>query len=939
MSDMRKRLVPVEAAPATNRKRLVPVDATPRPSLAAETATAGAGPTSDPAFSRPPMESFEKGAASVGRGLADVAGFPVDMLSLGMNTAMGVGDMLGLGEMPYIEKPVMGSDWIAEKANQAYEFLGGEVLPDEALSPVERIVQQGVRFGTGAAVPAAGMAQKAKQGADAAKASGFLDMLAKPYQTNNAGRVVAGDAVAGAGSGIGVGTYEEVTPEEQQGPVGALLSAMVGGTGAATLNAVGQGLAGAGASGVRSMVGANNDPMVGPDPTTGYRPSRKEVEQAARIAQGQASDPIRAARTIEEGTAELDQFASRGAQPTAGALSDDVGLAIAENAQRTKDPKPFIERDRAVSTRARDVLDETAPANADARDFTDYADRTMSEQLVNIDRDAAARRAPIESAAAPADPLADYRGKGPDASRALDADFRSKLTSETQNKNDLYSDPTLVGADVSAEPIYKAATDLEKSLGPLSDPNSIPADIVGRIKSMAEVDPETGEVTGFVPMKYGDVQDLRAQVSSAISEARAASGRGESGSGPRVDNLRKLRNVLDNYIEDLAANGDETVAGRAQAAIGNYRDNFAPRFKQGQAGEFTRAVRADPTGARTRPEDTASKFLGRGKGDDTESLLRALDADNNPDAVTNARTYLMDRLSAIEPVDPKTGAIKTASVQKWIRSNAEVIKRVPGMKDEVASFLRKAGANAEASKQAADTLRQIDVEATTAKRAVEQGPLGLVAGKSPENAVKSVFGSGDPERQMQSLIDEVGSDTKARDGLKKAMTEYLVDKNTTTALEKTTDGRRPVSFAKLENFFNANADAISQVYTPEEMNALRAVHKMLKPFGNLRNRGTSGSDTAEKSIMNWRVMEAVLKARYGVLKGGGVLRTMRVAADTLPNNQREVDSIVQRMMFDPDLAVHLLRKEVKDVGTPEWNSKLNRLLAYGAAARENTEDE
>jgi hypothetical protein len=90
--------------------------------------------------------------------------------------------------------------------------------------------------------------------------------------------------------------------------------------------------------------------------------------------------------------------------------------------------------------------------------------------------------------------------------------------------------------------------------------------------------------------------------------------------------------------------------------------------------------------------------------------------------------------------------------------------------------------------------------------------------------------------------------------------------------------------------------------------------------------------------MGWKVLEAGLKARYGVLKGGGLLRTIRIAAETLPNSREGIDGLTKQMFFDPDLAVFLLRREVKP-DSPEWNAKLQRLIGFGAAARESTAPE
>jgi hypothetical protein len=124
------------------------------------------------------------------------------------------------------------------------------------------------------------------------------------------------------------------------------------------------------------------------------------------------------------------------------------------------------------------------------------------------------------------------------------------------------------------------------------------------------------------------------------------------------------------------------------------------------------------------------------------------------------------------------------------------------------------------------------------------------------------------------------------------------------------------------------------------MNALRQAHKLLKPQAYLKQAGTSGSVyEAGKSEQAWRLLEGGLKAKYGVLKGGGVLRTIRIFAATLPNRDEAVQDIIVRLHFDPELAQHLLTRPLADVHTPVWNKRLNRLLALAAGGRESSGEE
>ena len=898
----------------------------------------------DAAPARTNAERVQMGLVSMGKGLADVAGSPVDIANLLSSGFNFVGNKVGEMMAPMVDgtyEPQVtrafpgGSEDIQSVASSIAQGAGYDPITDDEMTWKERILDDIVRFGTGGLVSGAGMSAAARNvprtmGSYAPK---FVENLTRPY-TGNSARVIAGDVAGGIGAGAGVGTYEEVVPEEQQGPIGALLSALAGGGSGVALKSILEGATTGSGRMVKDAITGTDETAIPRDPLTGDVVRRNETVQAARRMQELASNPATAAANLRDATAELDQFASRGEQPTSGLLSDDVGLTILDNTQRAREPRAFIERDRAVNTRAANMLHEAAPAGADGRDFTDFVDNTVQRRLADIDNTLSTEQQALKRAR-PENPVSRYAGGGADASRRIDTRFRDTLGQERAQKNQLYNDPVLTASAVDPRPIYDAAIELERSLGVTGDRASLPNNIIANIRRLEDIDPETGEVVGLKDMTYGDVQDLRAQVSQAMSEATSASGRGASGSGPRVQNLQRLRNVLDGYIEELAG-GEGGPSDKARAALSNYKDNYAPRFKSGQAGALARDIASDQTGVRTRPEDTASRFLGRNKGDDVESLRRAV-----PGAETEAdmRAFVMSKLADTNIFDEKTGSLRPDTLRRFVNDNREVLKRVPGLSQEMNDLLAKARDGQRLTGELANQMRAAKTKADTARREVTSGPMGIASRKSPSNAVAAVFTSGDPERNMAALVAETAQDEGARQGLKAAIIDYLAEADTTTALEKTTDGSRPVSFAKLENTFNKHADTLSAVYSPEEMNALRRLHTLLRPQNNRALRGTVGSNTNESMQQIARLTEGGLKAYFGVLKGGGIMRSIRLFAESLPNNQKNVDRLLQRAMLDPDVAIHLLERPLADVGTPEWNSKLNRLLGYAAAGREISDDE
>jgi hypothetical protein len=95
---------------------------------------------------------------------------------------------------------------------------------------------------------------------------------------------------------------------------------------------------------------------------------------------------------------------------------------------------------------------------------------------------------------------------------------------------------------------------------------------------------------------------------------------------------------------------------------------------------------------------------------------------------------------------------------------------------------------------------------------------------------------------------------------------------------------------------------------------------------------TSANDRLWEQVA--KPVEVALKLRYGVLKGGGLMRTLGLWRQMMPNGDKAAMELIERMWFDPELAQHLLTRNVEQIGSARYNAKLIRLLSYGAGARD-----
>lgn len=889
--------------------------------------SATVGPSAPAPVEQPPSEqgperrsyadSFGIGLQAVGEGLADIVGAPVDLATGALNLIPGVN----------IAEPFMGSESIKGAAGAVGDLLGIEGYSQDDMSPAERLTYGATRFGTQAIVPAAGLTAAAGRQA-ATRGGQMMQSLAKPYEKGVG--AIAGDVGAGLGAGVAdsaIDTYAEDTIADT--PLGRILAATIGGVGGATgANIVTGAAEGVGNMGRNLIRGADpNAPVV--DPTTGKRASRSQMDTAARIAQDIPTDRTKSIDNIRRGANEFADadYGPKGSMPTTGMLADDIGFAFDENAARGKDAVPFAQRDAIRRAAASDNIDQSVPAGANGENLRTAA-RTKAEQYLDdanrgVD-DVADQQAKLRVDIAEENAgFSNARKDRGAASAELADEFKREYTDYRNLKNDWY-DAVPDRAPVDGRRMASAIARVDNAVPEAAKRGTPYQKIRDKVAGLL-VDGDGG----VKDITYGDIKALNAEISGMRAEIVAAGG--------DVSYLDRLRNVIRTTLEET--NPD---------AARFYKDEFAPRFKTGQAGaEVSRIKRANKTGevsATARDEDFGNRFLK--KPTDAKQLDTAIGVNEKPQTLDAARRYLLGDLadSGIMTENPQRRA---AAMQKWMETNSDVVDQFPELRTEFNRELNRIRSQGRQSVDLDNRMREAKVARDRQRRDVNSGPLAKFFGNTPSNAVKEVMNSGDPETMMGKLVDELGGDLDAIDGLKAATRDWIMENAETTAVLPGQDDIRKVSRASLEKLMRKHDKVLARIYSPEEMNALQRARKLLNVEARMEARATAGSQTMDKATAaakqeaerRWRMLEGGLKAKFGVLKGGGILRTLRVFASTLPEGTDGVRQVLHQMYFDPDLAVHLLERPVKEIGTPGWNAKLNRLLALGAGAREMNEDD
>ena len=899
---------------------------------------------------KPTAEEFQRGiqigTQGLGEGLGNILGFPGDIESLGRSA---IDSLAGTN--------LRGSSFFSPSEQIQQEFgnvlrgAGASIIPEVEMSPQERIAKGVSALGTEALTGSAGAIRAAGSGLGRAVAKPVLtpDVI-EAAAAGTAGRTLAGDTAAGAGAGAGLSAFQETNaPEfigEQFGPTGETLANMI-----ATL--AGGTTGNLAARGGMALGQPRPEPFKAIDPATGQDFGDLVKDTAAFISQREASNPVSARSNLIDRASELnaDEVFVPGGRltaqefPTSGALAGDQGFAALEKTARTVNEGPFRDRDAAIANRTRQLLDDIAPEGS-GRAFTDEFEgraaqrRAASEQRVSEaegaeDAFAGERRAG-------GDELAVAGSQGPQAAKAIDEVVSETTAAETTRKNENFRDPDIAGESRGLDFLQEAIATEKKNATPgIASENQIPVQAISEIKKL-QVRDKKGKVTGPGSSTVAGLQDIRGELARIQADARKA------GNVKLADSAGRIKSAI---ADDFAALADEGgPAGiAAQKALDEFAERFGPTFRRGKgdpASEFQRAFAFDKDARTSTPQSkTAGKFLVPGSPERAQSLARVRELSPTPEkAIKNARKFLLADAVTAGVIDANTGAINGVRLGKWRQKWGDdtLNTAAPGFADEIGALVGKAGGQ----EATATSLRaEVKAAADAAKldeTEISKGALGFALGKSPEKAIGSVFSSGDPQKNMAKIVAEIGDNVEAKTGLKQSVREWLLD--TKTNAENGLGDKRPVSLSKLSDLFEKHTGTLSEVFEPAEMNTLRQMHRLLKDDQIVKAaKAIHGSDStprAEGAKKLERALEATLKVKFGVLKGGGLMRAFKIARESLPGN--DFDEVVQRaltqMFLDPELAAHLLARNVNPKA-PGWNTKLQRLLGTGESVRAATEDD
>ncbi|MFG1421727.1 hypothetical protein [Roseixanthobacter liquoris] len=443
-------------------------------------------------------------------------------------------------------------------------------------------------------------------------------------------------------------------------------------------------------------------------------------------------------------------------------------------------------------------------------------------------------------------------------------------------------------------------------------------------------------------------------------DEQAARGAASSGVGPDVSG---------------GAGGFSRSRGTAGQGRGQFPDapgaegvsapGLPPNFDEGAAGRLKKASAATKKNARTYERDPVSGVL-RGPDSETftvpssvvparffrpgprgyEAMQALTKAAPGPETARAIRDYAVStmRRDAENKLD---GTIDPVRFENWRQRHADALRAIP----EVAASLENPA-------RASETLAQLAAARKAEIDAFQKGTVGRLLGLSdPADVTRTIggiFSRQDQVQQMARLARETAGDQQAREGLRKAVADYI----STRFVGNIEGGTSNVDLMRsdaFQQFLRQSAPALKQVLSGEEMAGLHAIAADLKRANRSLTAvkipgqsntvqdalATAKSGTDAQSWLSRLLSPGALAgagAAAGSTVGGGLGAAIgggagahfgRVIEALRKSGLQSVDEIVRDALLNPDRARALLAK-VPD--RPTKTQAINLARVYMRAA-------
>ncbi|TXH16741.1 MAG: hypothetical protein E6R03_04965 [Hyphomicrobiaceae bacterium] len=765
--------------------------------------------------------------------------------------------------------------------------------------------------------PSGFLASKAKaaEQAGAPIANKFMQWMTKPYM-GRAGAQVAQDISSAAGAGLAT----ELARESDLGPVATLFAGLAGGTAS--------NFAHGGIEGVVRDLYANRKVNL----PNGVVAKASTIDNVKNEMEKRVVDKNATIKNIDDTLAMTSEMGLP--DPTLGTASGDIGLNYLENVRRAKDPVLFQVRDQelrsGLSNKLGDLSNPNADVTAPQRAAQQYIDDTLKTQQTGID-DLYQQQSGLEQAKTGLEqqaqdivaPIAARRGAEGRASRVMNEQIGTEgaLGTITKQKNQMFDDAAQ-GAYVDAPSLAKLVDEVNAEAPKLAPDARLPDYIMNGINKF--IAPKgtlegPGSTANKIPAE--EVIKLRMYLDSEIKSLRA------QGKYTPADTLRSFKKKI-----------NQTFELDPQFAEANtfYKQEYAPRFRTPYGEKFRDLVHRG-TGVGTDDADKVAGIFLNGTKAAKDDLNKIREIVPDQKAFDGAEEMYFDAMLAKKDLNP-------ANVRKYLADNQDILP--PHLKDKYQTLVQEMMGNKTAMdgnlQKITDLKKSIrDAEGTMrgTERSLNSGVFGKMAKHDTERYAESILSQPDAVTQAKAVKDQFKGNKEALDGIEEAFVQNLVRKATgkqsahASATGAVDDMSRPVSFNSLTKELDDHREVLSVFMSPEKMNTLTRMQRVMSRLGNLQRRATSGSDTFEKLSSSQQdaidLIGAAVNLKYGLVGGGMINRVVRESAKLMFSNKYKIDAenLLTQAALNPKVAKAILEATPRTVENGRLFNELSALIA------------
>jgi hypothetical protein len=285
-------------------------------------------------------------------------------------------------------------------------------------------------------------------------------------------------------------------------------------------------------------------------------------------------------------------------------------------------------------------------------------------------------------------------------------------------------------------------------------------------------------------------------------------------------------------------------------------------------------------------------------------------------ALTQLQDYAIDRLRKVALRED--GTFDPSKVASWRRSHADVLRSFPQLDASLADAAR-----------ASETLASVVASREASRTEAQRGILGRIMGlNSPDDvtrAVGSIFGRQDSQNLMMKLVAAMGKNPEAREGLRKAIVDYVLGRFVGNT-EAATSRMGTIKSDQLQTFINQNKGALRIAgFGDDELKLMDDIAEDLqranRSLASVKLPG--GSNTTQDMISSragkdGSVMLKILLASAGSGAGVGMLSNSMTGAVAMlgagvvgamrQKGIHTVNDLVKDALLNPERARYLMMK-------------------------------